>query len=152
MRSVALALLVACGGSSPPRATAPPEPAGHSSNFGRDYPKTGVCANRPDEFGPFVLDPKQAAMRHGLTAVKYSDAPSTLDKPIEVCGVRGEYAWLRSHGCADGVRGSVSPLRGNLGPGGQCGAIIDQFTVQCPEGKVEVIIDMYMCGPDEQFM
>jgi len=151
VRSVALALLVACG-SAPPRDVAHPAAADDPSNPFRDYPKTGVCANRPDDFGPFVLDARQAAMRYGLTAVKYTDAPSTQAKPVEVCGVRGEEDWLHSRQCAHGHPGQESDIRGDTGPGGQCGAIIDLFTIQCPEGKVEILMDMYQCGPNERFM
>ncbi len=42
--------------------------------------------------------------------------------------------------------------RGNVGPGGTCGTIIDLYVATCPEGEYELHIDMYHCGPGESFM
>ena len=38
--------------------------------------------------------------------------------------------------------------RGNVGPGGRCGRIIDVYIAHCPEGDYEVFGEMYFCSQD----
>lgn len=152
-----LLLLAACGGSSPQATTpanttpAPAEPVAPPED-----PKA-ACANHADELGPFQLTAEQAANRYGTTAMKFTDAPTTKDKAIEVCGISAQQAWLMKTSCADGSkafadRGQVAgSRRGNVGAGGRCGAIIDLYVAKCPEREYEVHVDMYMCGPGDQF-
>jgi len=151
-----LLLLAACGGTSPQTTTpatttSPPVPV-----VPVEDPKA-ACANHPDEYGPYMLTAEQAATRYGLAATKFTDAPTTKDKAIEVCGIPAQQAWLLNTRCADGSkafadRGQVAgSRRGNVGEGGRCGAIIDLYIATCPEAKYEVHIDMYMCGPDDKF-
>ena len=61
------------------------------------------------------------------------------------------YLWLSKLTCDDGTR-PLSDARaaqqartGNVGPGGKCGNIVDLYRVTCPEGDVDVFIDMYWC-------
>ena len=153
-----LLLVAACGGKSPepttPANTASAKPADPISAPAVD--KT-VCGSRPDEYGPYVLTAQQAATRYGTGAAKFSDAPTTKDKAIEVCGIPAQQAWLMMTGCADGSKAYTSPRQvaesrsGNVGEGGRCGAIIDLYLAKCPEKEYEVHVDMYMCGPGEQF-
>jgi hypothetical protein len=152
-----LLLLAACGGSSPQATTtpAPPTPAEPIAAPVED-PKA-ACANHPDEYGPYMLTAEQAASRYGLAATKFTDAPTTKDKAIEVCGIPAQQAWLMNTTCADGSKAFASRAevpgsrRGNVGEGGRCGAIIDLYIAKCPEKQYEVHIDMYMCGPGDQF-
>ncbi|MBA3455996.1 MAG: hypothetical protein H0T42_23055 [Deltaproteobacteria bacterium] len=149
----------ACGGSSPqpttPANTAPPSPGPVA--VAPPAADKAACANHPEEFGPYILTADQAAARYGKTATRFSDAPTTKDKAIEVCGIPAQQAWLMKTSCADSSKAFSSPgqipgsRRGNVGEGGRCGAIIDLYIAKCPEAEYEVHIDMYMCGPGEQF-
>jgi hypothetical protein len=153
-----LLLVAACGGSSQktttPANTTPVQPAVPVAPA--EDPKA-ACATQAEEFGPFMLTAEQAANRYGATATKFSDAPTTKLAPIEVCGIAGQHAWLMKTTCADGSkafadRGQIpGSRRGNVGAGGRCGAIIDLYIAKCPEAAYEVHVDMYMCGPGDQF-
>lgn len=61
-----------------------------------------VCASRPDEFGPIVLDAEAAGRRYGSSAKTFAEAPSSQQHPIEVCGATGEVDTLIRLTCADG--------------------------------------------------
>ena len=152
----------ACGGSSPqptsPANAVPTEPVAVPAAPAAPVEEPrAACANHPDEYGPYVLTDAQAAGRYGAGAGKFTDAPTTKDKAIEVCGIPQQQAWLLNTSCADGSkaftgRGQVAGSRkGNVGPGGRCGSIIDLYVATCPEATYEVHIDMYMCGPGDQF-
>lgn len=153
-----LLLIAACGGKSPepttPANMASPKPAEPVAAPAVD--KT-ACANHPDEYGPYKLTGEQAATRYGTGATKFSDAPTTKDQAIEVCGIPAQQAWLMKTSCADGSKAYTSAVQvassrsGNVGEGGRCGAIIDLYLAKCPEKEYEVHVDMYMCGPGEQF-
>ncbi len=153
-----LFLLAACGGSSP-QATTPTNttPAEHLVPVPPAEDPKAACANHPDEYGPYVLSADQARNRYGMAATKFTDTPTTKDKTIEVCGIPAQQAWLMNTSCADGSKAFTSAgqvqgsRRGNVGEGGRCGAIIDLYVANCPEAEYEVHIDMYMCGPGDQF-
>jgi hypothetical protein len=165
MRTFAAALLAlaACGGKPAATSTTTPAPASTPPASGAeaeprgDAPKTGdpadqaVCATRTDMFGPFMLDQAQAQRRYGANARTFVDAPTTKTRAIEVCGVAASQQWLRGTACADGSSAKQNGRSGSVGPGGRCRAVIDLYTVTCPERQYEVYIDMYMCGPAESF-
>jgi hypothetical protein len=160
----ALLVLAACGGT--PAATTPTTPRtdptqppdGEDARRGDDAAKAGepadkaACANRPEAFGPFLLDEEQAKRRYGANARTYADAPTTKERAIEVCGIPASRQWLRGTACADGSAAKQNGRSGSVGSGGRCGAVIDLYTVTCPESDYEVFIDIYMCGPGESFM
>jgi hypothetical protein len=100
-------------------------------------------------FGPFELDEAQVHKRYGANARTFTDAPTTKERAIEVCGIPASRQWLRGTACADGSPAKQNGRRGSVGAGGRCGAIIDLYSVTCPEGDHEVYIDIYMCGPGE---
>lgn len=87
--------------------------------------------------------------RNGAKATKFSQVVSTKDKPVEMCGVPAENEWLESLTCDDGSKpfGNAENVRaGNVGSGGRCGSIIDQYVVKCPGGKTyPIFIDAYVC-------
>lgn len=158
---ILLALVVGgCGGAAKKPETKPePKPeAGSGSGSAVAEPKPeeppkpagdAWCANRPETFGPFILDETLAKQRHGLHSKTYADADSTKEKPVEVCGIPAARAWLEQTKCPDGSVGNQLGRVGNVGPGGRCGAIIDKYKVACPDGSINVFIDVYMCGPGE---
>jgi hypothetical protein len=150
----------ACGGKPTPPTTPAPKTgevtqAGGGVKPAEAGPKElppldkAACANRPDMLGPFALDEAQAEQRYGQNAQKFTDAPTTKARAIEVCGIPASRQWLRGTACADGSPAKQNGRVGSVGPGGRCGAIIDLYTVTCPEGSYQVFIDIYMCGPDE---
>ncbi len=159
--SFVVVAIAACGGKAPPPAT----PANRVAVPTADPPATPtepadaadreVCATRTDDIGPMQLDATQAAARHGATAKTFADAPSTKERPIEVCGVPGERRWLTNVTCANGkspyasASAVASSRSGNVGPGGRCGSIIDHYKVTCPEATYDVYMDMYMCREGE---
>lgn len=150
-----LAALAACGASPKPVTNQqPPPPAGPPAAAD---PKA-VCAKRSDTFGPFELDAAQAQARYGLAAKRYADAPTSKDKPVEVCGVGASLRWLMDATCANGSPAfkdgadAHDSRSGSVGGGGRCGAIIDLYVAKCPEREYEIYIDMYMCGPGETFL
>lgn len=151
----------ACGGKpTPPTAPAPKPSEVTQAGDGGAKPAAAkqpelppldkaACANRPDMFGPFALDEAQAKQRYGQNAQKFTDAPTAKDRAIEVCGIPASRQWLKGTACADGSPAKQNGRVGSVGPGGRCGAIIDLYTVTCPERDYEVFIDIYMCGPGE---
>jgi hypothetical protein len=92
--------------------------------------------------------------RNGAGATKFSDARSTKARPIEMCGIDAANEWLMGLRCDDGSQpikdhGDAERDRpGNLGPGGRCGSIIDDYRVPCPERRYEILIDAYVCPLD----
>jgi hypothetical protein len=158
MHIVAAILLVfaACGGNPAATSTTPISSSGPTQPPGGEAAKPaehavdkGACANRPEMFGPFVLDEAQAQRRYGANARTFADAPTTKERAIEVCGIPASQQWLRGTACADGSIAKQNGRTGSVGPGGRCGAIIDYYTVTCPERDYDVYIDIYMCGPGE---
>lgn len=105
--------------------------------------------------GAVSLSAAEAGKRYGQGVSKLSAAPTTKEKPIEVCGVAAQHTWLLAAECDDGSkpltsRGAASGARaGSVGSGGRCGSVIDRYTVTCPEKTYEVFMDLYMCGPGE---
>jgi hypothetical protein len=125
------------------------QPGGEEAQPGGEEADEAVCASRTDMFGPFALDEAQAQRRYGANARTFADAPTTKARAIEVCGIPASRQWLRGTACADGSPAKQNGRSGSVGPGGRCGAIIDLYSVTCPEGNHDVHIDIYMCGPGE---
>ncbi len=101
---------------------------------------------------PAGFSSEEMAQSYGANAVTYADAPSTKDQPIEVCGFPAAGSWLSRMTCKDGshplpTRNDAERVRvGNVGEGGRCGRIIDQYQVECPEMTYDIFIDAYR-GP-----
>jgi hypothetical protein len=163
-------IIAACGGSQKQPTTTGPSNTGGGS--GSAPPTTSVawvddasmCANHPDELGPWNLTQDQMSKRFGTGVTALASITTSQAHPIEVCGVPAENVWLASSTCADGSHpypgadletreGSVEASRaGNTGEGGRCGGIIDLYKAKCPEKTYDVYIDMNLCGPGESFM
>ena len=159
--SILILAIAACGGGHRTGlmgSTTTPSPAPSSGGGATWVDDASMCSNRPDQFGPNVLTQAQASERYGTGVVALASITTSQAKPIEVCGVGGEVAWLRQSTCADGSHpysGSENPdesRAGDTGPGGRCNSIIDLYKVKCPERTYDVYADMYMCGPGESFM
>jgi hypothetical protein len=101
--------------------------------------------------GPVLVDAATYAKRRGVNAKRFSDIATTVDQPIEVCGIDGEVAWMLAMRCNDGstpyksgtvVNTSRDPW---FGEGGSCHSVLDRYTVACPEQTYQVHIDRYIC-------
>jgi hypothetical protein len=123
---------------------------------------TTNCA-RKDIFSPFILSKDEARARRGQNAIHFSDVPSSPAAPIEVCGVKGELAWLTRVTCKDGSQpwgkdfdrahgarsGSTKLQKLRRCPNQD--APLDVYKVPCPEQTYEIYMDLYECGPGEPF-
>jgi hypothetical protein len=110
-----------------------------------------VPAEHDDLAFPAGVTRDEMAQSYGVMARTFADAPSSREKPIEVCGFPAAGAWLSRMTCADGsrplpTRADAERTRvGNVGEGGRCGRIIDHYQVECPEKSYDIFIDAYRC-------
>jgi hypothetical protein len=155
---VASTLLVLALAGCPKKSPDPDKPVvriepGSGSGSGSAEPaKPAVdpwCANRPEKAGPYVLDAALAAKRRGTGAKTYADADSAKDQPVEICGIQGARDWLDKTKCPDGTDGEQLGRFGAVGRGGRCQSIIDKYKVRCPDGTIDVYMDVFFCGPGE---
>jgi hypothetical protein len=96
-----------------------------------------------------LIDAALAGQRRGANAKTYRDADSSKEQPVEVCGIPAARDWLTKTRCPDGSEGEQQGRVGSVGQGGRCGTIIDKYKVGCPDGVLNVFVDIYMCGPGE---
>ncbi|MBA3392497.1 MAG: hypothetical protein H0T89_07635 [Deltaproteobacteria bacterium] len=117
------------------------------------------CKKRPD--GSYDLSSEDVLLRRGLGDRVFGDTISTVDSPIQVCGLMGEVKYLTRLTCADGSRPWPKDLdkahaarqaaeTGTSRCGELFGKPVDRYKVPCPEKTYEVFIDMYECGPGEE--
>ena len=117
----------------------------------------GECPGHADGISPILWSESTADDRWGQGVSEVTLVRSSQAVPIEVCGVLGQLMWLTNLVCANGqppfqsARDAHASRQGSVGGGGRCGAIIDLYSVPCPERNYEVYLDMYQCGPDESF-
>ena len=108
-------------------------------------------------FGPIAWPAGSGADRWMFTETQVANVQSSQSRPVEVCGVGGELAWLVKLTCPDGSSPFASTQIahnariGNTGAGGRCGAIIDLYSVPCSGQAYEIYMDMYHCPPEESF-
>jgi len=82
---------------------------------------------------------------------------TTKATPVEVCGARGQIAWLLRSRCSDGTAPFVDPRRahgsraGNVGSGGRCGRVVDLYKVVCPKKTHSIYISLYHCTAGQRF-
>lgn len=136
------------------RIGAPPEPSVDAPVLGSGG--LGEACGRPmGMFGPVVVADPGGRTGEGVTAL--AEVSTSMERPVEVCGLSGELGWLMAARCADGSAPFDDPAVahaarvGSTGGGGRCGSILDLYVVPCPEGGHEVYMDMYVCGQGEPF-
>lgn len=134
-------------------ATQSPEPQSAHPVQAADPPATDVLVGRCSAaFGPSEIPAELASARWGADTATFSAISTTRDRAVEVCGVDGQLDWLTRVRCDDGTPAFAGPeqahraRRGNVGPGGPCGHIIDLYDVPCPERTYEVYMDLYVCS------
>ncbi|MBA3458448.1 MAG: hypothetical protein H0T46_00690 [Deltaproteobacteria bacterium] len=107
------------------------------------------ACNDKSSMSPVGLPRAEWDKRNGAAATKFSQVKSSKEAPVEMCGINEENRWLESLSCDDGskpVAQAEMVRAGNVGPGGRCGSIIDQYNVTCPGGKqYPIFIDAYVC-------
>jgi hypothetical protein len=109
---------------------------------------TTPCAQDTPEIPAGVTDTDASYGRRDAT---FADSPSSRERPIEVCGMPAQLGYLTRVTCKDGshpfaTRDDADGSRvGNVGPGGRCHRIVDQYQVPCPEQAYDVFIDPYRC-------
>ena len=109
--------------------------------------------HHPEPVGPVVVPEATYASRTGHDAVRFSQLNTSAERPLEECGLRTVLQRLATLTCDDGSNPFKGNLReahasraGNIGPGGRCGSILDQYDVPCREKTYAVHADMYLCS------
>ena len=157
---VVLATVAACAtsGTAPASRTAAAGPAASGST-----PAGGGLAcgrNEDDLFAPSLVPHEAYASRTGVMAARFSQLATSMERPLEECGLRTVLQRLVALTCDDGSnpfrrdpRAAHASRRGSMGAGGRCEQIIDVYVVKCPEKTYEVHADMYFCtkGVQSQF-
>jgi hypothetical protein len=102
--------------------------------------------------GPVIAPEAIYAGRTGHDSTRFSQLNTSLQRPLEECGLRAILQRLATLTCDDGsspfkgdLRAAHASRAGNLGPGGRCGSIVDQYDVPCREKTYAVHADMYLC-------
>lgn len=122
-----------------------------SSGANNGEPEDFRSCAQTDVYAPVGLSKADFDRRKGALIDRFSDADSTKEEPIEVCGIPNEMTWLLAAKCNDGSNPYESydhahaSRVGNVGAGGRCQSIIDLYEVPCPEGTYAVYIDAYVC-------
>lgn len=112
--------------------------------------RTTACRGGDTGF-PAGMSAADIAASYGRGDRTFADSPSTAARPIEVCGIPAQLDYLMRVTCTDGShpfadRGEAHAARtGNVGLGGRCDRIIDQYAVACPEATYQVFLDAYRC-------
>ena len=97
------------------------------------------------------VDDARWKARRGADARRFGDVQTSVDKPVEVCGIDGEVDWITRVTCANGSNPFGTPDRANsgrdswMGRGGHCNSILDRYSVACPEATYVIYIDRYVC-------
>lgn len=107
--------------------------------------------------GPVAITAEKAKMRYGSRLHRLATAYISQSRPVEVCGTRAQYEWLRESKCANGhspvasIKHFREASRGLVNVQGQCSSKIDRFMLSCPEKQYNVFLDGNMCGPDDNY-
>ncbi|MDI3282934.1 hypothetical protein [Polyangium sp. 15x6] len=78
------------------------------------------------------------------------------EHPVPRCGPVDSYAFISEYTCKDGSQPlGADPQKGREARSGNVGAnhtghIIDRYVVECPDGEVEIFVDMYGCPAAER--
>ncbi len=176
-----LLFATACGPKDDGRTTTPPRAKGNDGD-----PTARPGNPDPRTTPPKTSDPRTPPVRRassgpqcpavggaGLTTVIWPDAKAhlrrfhnetRLDKvittkatPVEVCGGRGQIAWLLRARCPDGTapfpdgRKAHASRSGSVGPGGRCGKVVDLYKVSCGGAIYSVFMSLYHCTSGQRF-
>jgi hypothetical protein len=148
-------ILLSC--ASTPKPTHSPSPEAVHSSSPEPLPgaeRAEIECTKPGLFGPSIVSAHDYEHRHGADASRFSDFTTSLERPLEACGIDAALEQLARLTCNDGTNPfggdphqAHASRAGSMGSGGRCDAIIDLYEVPCPEGEHSVYVDMYFCGP-----
>ncbi len=105
---------------------------------------------------PVIWDDETGHLRWWIGERVLDEVKSSKEKPVEVCGVRGQLQWLMNAVCPDGKRPFSSLVEahqsrtGSVGQGGRCGKIVDLYRVPCETQVYEVYMSLYHCTRSER--
>ncbi len=144
-------------GNSSPRATPPPKAARRTTL----PPSTPTGVQCPPAGGvglSAVMWPTaKAHLRRFINETRLDKVLSTKATPVEICGARGQIAWLLRARCPGGgapfTNGHVAhrSRAGNVGSGGRCGKIVDLYKIPCPGKTYNIFMSLYHCMPGQKF-
>lgn len=175
--------LAACGPKDDGRSTTPPRRAGsdpdHSTHSGDPGPRTAppLKATRrrsppPPRTTPagvqcppaggvglsaVIWPTSKAHLRRFNSETRLAKVITTKATPVEICGARGQIAWLLRARCPGGSapftdgRKAHRSRAGNVGSGGRCGKIIDLYKIPCPGKTYSIFMSLYHCMPGQRF-
>jgi hypothetical protein len=134
----------------PPKATPSTPPT--TSPTGIQCPPAGGAG-----LSAVLWQPAKAHLRRYLNETRLDKIITTKANPVEVCGARGQIAWLLRARCpgggapfSDGHTAHRSRA-GNVGSGGRCGKIVDLYKVPCPKKTYSIFMSLYHCTPGQKF-
>ena len=123
-------------------------------------PEPLACDRKGKIDGPAYVTTDQFIARHGAGATALSALSTSKAQPLEVCGYAPSMFAVAELACDDGSHplgttdgdlstlvGAVQRVRHNVGPGGRCNSIIDEYAIPCPEATYHVFVDLYICLP-----
>lgn len=105
---------------------------------------------------PVIWDDNAGHLRWWIGERLLDEVKSSKEKPVEVCGVRGQLQWLMNSVCPDGKKPFSSFMEahqsrsGSIGAGGRCGKIVDLYRVPCETKVYEVYMSLYHCTSSER--
>ncbi len=91
--------------------------------------------------------------RYGSSATHYSQLQTTLQRPLEECGLQSALEHLSQLACDNETQpfatleSAHNARKGSMGSGGRCASIVDVYEIVCPESRYLIHVDMYFCGP-----
>jgi hypothetical protein len=117
--------------------------------------RAGVDDGEAASFPPWFLDPDDPSWQLSLTPNEHTSLGRKASRPVRVCGVHGEQAYLASVRCAAADAHPVtapfdSPFAAAEAPReSEATALglhyVDRVEVPCPAGKVPLYLSPYHC-------
>jgi hypothetical protein len=104
---------------------------------------------------PILVDDATWQARRGVLAKRFADVRTSVEEPVEVCGIEGEIEWMMAVQCNDGSQayGTMAEVNDGrdswLDRGGRCNSVLDRYTVTCPEATYTIHVDRYLCPETE---
>jgi len=145
-------------GDADPRTAPPPKTARRTPPTARARP-TGVQCPPPGGIGlsPVIWPTATAHLRRFINETRLDKVITTKATPVEVCGARGQVAWLLRARCPGGTapftdgRTAHGSRAGNVGSGGRCGKVVDLYKVPCPGKTYSIFMSLYHCMSGQRF-
>lgn len=134
-------LLAACGGAAATPAPAAPVAQIPAAEGGPPPPASD------DQLPPPPVKPEPTPR-----------AGYDKEHPAPRCGPQDSYQFVAEQACEDGsrplggdMRAGMKARAGNVGLDAK-GHVIDLYVLECPEGPVEIYVDMYGCPEYEKML